>query len=251
MKNIIITGAGTGMGLSMTKKFLENDWHVIIGVHNLNKAKNVYQELVQKYSLEKVTLKQVNVGDSESVEKFSNEANAENDHIDAIINNAGIFIGGQLQDLTEEEWDKTMAVDVKSIYLMTKAFIPGIIKRRAGSIINIASVAGLLGDYSMPAYNAAKGAVVNLVRSMALDYGPYGIRVNNINPGATNTPMFKGNPETIKQSYRDASPLKRIAEPEEIANVAYFLVSEEASAITGQNIGASMGYGIWSGQPKQ
>lgn len=251
MKNIIITGAGTGMGLSMTKKFLENDWHVIMGVHNLNKAKNVYQELVQKYSLEKVTLKQVNVGDSESVEKFSNEANAENDHIDAIINNAGIFIGGQLQDLTEEEWDKTMAVDVKSIYLMTKAFIPGMIKRRAGSIINIASVAGLLGDYSMPAYNAAKGAVVNLVRSMALDYGPYGIRVNNINPGATNTPMFKGNPETVKQSYRDASPLKRIAEPEEIANVAYFLVSEEASAITGQNIGASMGYGIWSGQPKQ
>lgn len=251
MKNIIITGAGTGMGLSMTKKFLENDWHVIIGVHNLNKAKNVYQELVQKYSLEKVTLKQVNVGDSESVEKFSNEANAENDHIDAIINNAGIFIGGQLQDLTEEEWDKTMAVDVKSIYLMTKAFILGMIQRRAGSIINIASVAGLLGDYSMPAYNAAKGAVVNLVRSMALDYGPYGIRVNNINPGATNTPMFKGNPETVKHSYRDASPLKRIAEPEEIANVAYFLVSEEASAITGQNIGASMGYGIWSGQPKQ
>lgn len=251
MKNIIITGAGTGMGLSMTKKFLENDWHVIIGVHNLNKAKNVYQELVQKYSLEKVTLKQVNVGDSESVEKFSNEANAENDHIDAIINNAGIFIGGQLQDLTEEEWDKTMAVDVKSIYLMTKAFILGMIQRRAGSIINIASVAGLLGDYSMPAYNAAKGAVVNLVRSMALDYGPYEIRVNNINPGATNTPMFKGNPETVKQSYRDASPLKRIAEPEEIANVAYFLVSEEASAITGQNIGASMGYGIWSGQPKQ
>lgn len=250
MKNII-TGAGTGMGLSMTKKFLENDWHVIIGVHNLNKAKNVYQELVQKYSLEKVTLKQVNVGDSESVEKFSNEANAENDHIDAIINNAGIFIGGQLQDLTEEEWDKTMAVDVKSIYLMTKAFILGMIQRRAGSIINIASVAGLLGDYSMTAYNVAKGAVVNLVRSMALDYGPYGIRVNNINPGATNTPMFKGNPETVKQSYRDASPLKRIAEPEEIANVAYFLVSEEASAITGQNIGASMGYGIWSGQPKQ
>lgn len=144
-----------------------------------------------------------------------------------------------------------MAVDVKSIYLMTKAFIPGMIKRRAGSIINIASVAGLLGDYSMTAYNAAKGAVVNLVRSMALDYGSYGIRVNNINPGATNTPMFKGNPETVKQSYRDASPLKRIAEPEEIANVAYFLVSEEASAITGQNIGASMGYGIWSGQPKQ
>ncbi|WP_240818000.1 SDR family NAD(P)-dependent oxidoreductase [Limosilactobacillus reuteri] len=156
MKNIIITGAGTGMGLSMTKKFLANDWHVITGVHNLDKAKAVYQELVQKYSPEKVTLKQVNVGDSKSVEEFSNEVNTENSHIDAIINNAGIFIGGQLQDLTEEEWDKTMAVDVKSIYLMTKAFIPGMIQCRAGSIINIASVAGLLGDYSMPAYKCRK-----------------------------------------------------------------------------------------------
>lgn len=251
MKNIIITGAGTGMGLSMTKKFLDNDWHVIMGIHNLDKAKGVYQELVQKYSPEKVTLKQVNVGNFESVEKFSNEVNAENNHIDAIINNAGIFTGGQLQDLTEEEWDRTMAVDVKSIYLMTKAFIPGMLKRHAGNIINVASVAGLLGDFDMPAYSAAKGAVVNLVRSMALDYGPYGIRVNNINPGATNTPMFAGNPEEVKKSYADASPLKRIAEPDEIANVAYFLVSDEAAAITGQNIAASMGYGIWSGQPKQ
>lgn len=144
-----------------------------------------------------------------------------------------------------------MAVDVKSIFLMTKAFVPGMIARHAGNIINISSVAGLLGDYNMPAYNAAKGAVTNLVRSMALDYGQYGIRVNNINPGATNTPMFQGNPEEVKAAYRNGSPLKRIAEPEEIANVAYFLVSDQASAITGQNIGVSMGYGIWTGQPKQ
>lgn len=95
------------------------------------------------------------------------------------------------------------------------------------------------------------GAGTNLVRSMALDYGQYGIRVNNINPGATNTPMFQGNSEEVKATYRNGSPLKRIAEPEEIANVAYFLVSDQASAITGQNVGASMGYGIWTGQPKQ
>lgn len=95
------------------------------------------------------------------------------------------------------------------------------------------------------------GTGTNLVRSMALDYGQYGIRVNNINPGATNTPMFQGNSEEVKAAYRNGSPLKRIAEPEEIANVAYFLISDQASAITGQNVGASMGYGIWTGQPKQ
>lgn len=86
---------------------------------------------------------------------------------------------------------------------------------------------------------------------MALDYGQYGIRVNNINPGATNTPMFQCNPEEVKAAYRNGSPLKRVAEPEEIANVAYFLISDQASAITGQNVGATMGYGIWTGQPKQ
>ena len=171
--------------------------------------------------------------------------------VDTVINNAGIFTGGLLHELSEEDWDKTMAVDVKSIFLMTKAFVPGMMARHAGNIINISSVAGLLGDYNMPAYNAAKGAVTNLVRSMALDYGQYGIRVNNINPGATNTPMFQGNSEEGKAAYRNDSPLKRIAEPEEIANVAYFLVSDQTSAITGQNVGASMGYGIWTGQPKQ
>lgn len=228
MSNIIITGAGTGMGLSMTKKFLANDWHVIMAVRNAAKAEKVYQELQDQYG-DQVAMYQV----------------------DTVINNAGIFTGSLLHELSKEAWDKTMAVDVKSIFLMTKAFVPGMMARHAGNIINISSVAGLLGDYNMPAYNAAKGAGTNLVRSMALDYGQYGIRVNNINPGATNTPMFQGNSEEVKAAYRNGSPLKRIAEPEEIANVAYFLVSDQASAITGQNVGASMGYGIWTGQPKQ
>ncbi|MGM9907038.1 SDR family NAD(P)-dependent oxidoreductase [Limosilactobacillus sp.] len=250
MSNIIITGAGSGMGLSMTKKFLANDWNVIMAVLNAAKTQEIYQKLQDKYGGQ-VTMYQVDVSNRQSVDHFADQVNAKYDQIDAVINNAGIFTGGLLHELSEEDWDKTMAVDVKSIFLMTKAFVPGMMARHEGNIINISSVAGLLGDYNMPVYNAAKGAVTNLVRSMALDYGPYGIRVNNINPGATNTPMFQGNPEEVKAAYRNASPLKRIAEPEEIANVAYFLVSDQASAITGQNVGASMGYGIWTGQPKQ
>ena len=250
MSNIIITGAGTGMGLSMTKKFLANNWNVIMAVLSTEKSQAVYQELQEKYG-NRVAMYQVDVSDSQSVSQFADQVNAKYDQIDAVINNAGIFTGGLLHELSEEAWDRTMAVDVKSIFLMTKAFIPGMIARQAGNIINISSVSGLHGDYNMPAYNAAKGAVTNLVRSMALDYGQYGIRVNNINPGATNTPMFQGNPEAVQAAYRNGSPLKRVAEPEEIANVAYFLVSDQASAITGQNVGATMGYGIWTGQPKQ
>lgn len=197
MSNIIITGAGSGMGLSMTKKFLANDWNVIMAVRNAAKAEKIYQELQDQYD-DRVAMYEVDVSDGQAVAKFADQVNAKYDQIDAVINNAGIFTGGLLHELSEEDWDKTMAVDVKSIFLMTKAFVPGMIARHAGNIINISSVAGLLGDYNMPAYNAAKGAVTNLVRSMALDYGQYGIRVNNINPGATNTPMFQGNPEEVK-----------------------------------------------------
>lgn len=250
MSNIVITGAGTGMGLSMTKKFLAKGWKVIMAVLSAEKSQETYQELQDKYG-DQVAMYQVDVSDGQSVNQFADQVNTKYDQIDAVVNNAGIFTGGLLHELSEEAWDKTMAVDVKSIFLMTKAFVPGMMARHAGSIINISSVSGLHGDYNMPAYNAAKGAVTNLVRSMALDYGQYGIRVNNINPGATNTPMFQGNPEEVKDAYRNGSPLKRIAEPEEIANVAYFLVSNQASAITGQNVGATMGYGIWTGQPKQ
>lgn len=152
MKNVIITGAATGMGLSMTKKFAANDWHVIMGVRNVEKAQKVYDQLVKEYSVDHVSIHAVDVGNSASVAAFAKEVNGEVDHIDAIINNAGVFIGGQLQDLPEEDWDKTMAVDVKSIYLMTKAFVPGMIARKQGNIINISSVAGLLGDYGMPGY---------------------------------------------------------------------------------------------------
>ena len=103
----------------------------------------------------------------------------------------------------------------------------------------------------MAAYSAAKGAVVNLVRSMALDYGKYNIRVNNIAPGPTNTKMFKQNPLDVITSFNNISPLHHIVEPDDIANVAYFLASDQAKSITGQNMQVTAGFGIYSDQPIQ
>ena len=93
-----------------------------------------------------------------------------------------------MHEVTEDAWDRIMAIDVKSVYLMTKEFVPDMIEQKAGTIVNTASISGLTSDYNMAAYNAAKGALVNLVRAMTLDYGKYGIRVNNVNPGPTMTP---------------------------------------------------------------
>lgn len=111
MSNIIITGAGTGMGLSMTKKFLANDWHVIMAARNAAKAEKVYQELQDQYG-DQVAMYQVDVSNGQAVAKFAEQVNAQYDQVDTVINNAGIFTDGLLHELSEEDWDKTMAVDV-------------------------------------------------------------------------------------------------------------------------------------------
>jgi meso-butanediol dehydrogenase/(S,S)-butanediol dehydrogenase/diacetyl reductase len=125
------------------------------------------------------------------------------------------------------------------------------IERRSGTIVNTSSISGLQGDYNMAVYNAAKGAVVNLVRAMALDYGKYGIRVNNVNPGPTMTPMFKSNPQSVIDEFAQASPLGKLVKPEDIARTMYFLASEESDPITGENIPVSAGFEVYSGQPVQ
>lgn len=108
-----------------------------------------------------------------------------------------------------------------------------VLKKQKSSIINIASVSGLLGDYNMAVYSAAKGAVVNLVRSMTLNYGKDGIRVNNVYPGPTNTPMFQKNPASVIESFNQASPLGHVVEPEDIVAMVYFLSSDQASSLRG------------------
>lgn len=140
-----------------------------------------------------------------------------------------------------------METDVKSIYLTAKHFIPDMIKNGGGTIVNTASISGIEADYKMPVYNAAKGAIVNLTRAMALDYAEDNIRVNSVCPGATRTNMI--NPENISK-YAKANPMKRICEPEEIAKAMYFLASEESSYCNGVNLPVTGGLDVHTGQPK-
>lgn len=250
MKTIVITGAASGMGLCATKKFLNNNWQVVMADYDVENGQAQADKLAQKFQ-NAVQFKQTNVADAKSVADLAKFSHATFGKIDAIINNAGIFVKGALHEVAENDWDRIMAIDVKSVYLMTKSFVPEMIEQRNGVILNTASISGLMGDFNMAAYSAAKGALTNLVKSMALDYGKYGIRVNNIAPGPTNTPMFQQNPQAVIDQFTDASPLKKIVEPEDIANMMFFLASDEASSVTGQNVGVTAGFGIYSSQPQQ
>lgn len=251
MKTIVITGAASGMGLCATKKFLSQNWNIVMADFDSKNGQVKADSLSKEFTNSKVVFKQTDVSDAESVQNLAAFSHKIFDKIDAIINNAGIFVSGALHEIPENSWDKIMNVDVKSIYLMTKSFVPDMIKNKSGVIINTASVSGLLGDYNMAAYSAAKGAVTNLVKSMALDYGKYGIRVNNVAPGPTNTPMFQKNPQETIDKFIAASPINKIVEPEDIAATMYFLVSDDARSITGQNIPVTAGFGIYSSQPQQ
>lgn len=251
MKTVVITGAASGMGLSATKIFLEHNWNVAMADYNQEQGQQKADELAKKHSTEQVKFFQTDVSDEKSVEKLAKSVADAFDHADALLNNAGVFTGGMLHEVKTADWDRIMNIDVKSIYLMAKYFVPSMIERKSGVIVNTASVSGLMGDYNMAAYNAAKGAVVNLVRSMALDYGQYGIRVNNVNPGPTNTPMFQQNPQSVIDEFVEASPMNKLVEPEDVAKTMYFLTTDGAKSITGQNIPVTAGFGVWSSQPKQ
>lgn len=250
-KTVVITGAASGMGLSDTRKFLSNGWNVVMADYNAEAGEKIATSLQKEFPNSKVLFQKIDVSDETSVNNLAKVVFEKFKQIDSIINNAGVFAKGALHELDSKTWDRVMNIDVKSIFLMTKAFVPKMIQKRNGVITNIASISGLRGDYEMAAYSAAKGAVVNLVRSMALDYGKYGIRVNNIAPGPTNTKMFKQNSPEVIKAFNDASPLGHIVEPEDIANMAYFLASDQARAITGQNIQVTAGFGIYSNQPVQ
>lgn len=156
-----------------------------------------------------------------------------------LFNNAGIIRRANVLDTTEEEWDKVMAVNVKSIFLMSKFSIPYIEKAGGGSIINTSSGWGLKGGINAVSYCASKGAVTNMTRAMAIDHGKQNIRVNAICPGDTDTPMLRdearqlGQPEENFMTEAADRPLRRYAQPIEIAHSALYLASDAASYITG------------------
>ncbi|VDG19519.1 short-chain dehydrogenase [Lactobacillus koreensis] [Lactiplantibacillus mudanjiangensis] len=250
-KTVVITGGVSGMGLSATKLFLSHGWQVAMADYNADLGAKVYQELSQQYSSKQVIFVPTNVAELDSVMTLKDAVLKQFGHVDSMINNAGVFTPGRLDEVEEAAWDRVMAIDVKSILLTAKAFIPGMMAQKQGTIVNTASVSGLMGDYNMAAYSAAKGAVANLVKSMALDYAPYQIRVNNVAPGPTNTPMFQANPQAVIDEFIQASPLKRLVEPADVARAMYFLATDASDPITGQTLPVTAGFGLYSGQPVQ
>ena len=234
-KVALITGAGSGMGKSAALIFAQEGAKVAAVDINEAQVKETAGEIA-KNGGEAIALR-ADVSNSENVKRVVDETVAKFGGLNIVYNNAGIEGDSNfLSNMTEEQFDRVIAINLRGVFLGMKYALPHLVKAGGGSIINQASIAGLIAVRGGAAYAAAKAGVIALTRVGALEYGRYNIRVNAICPGAIETPMAQrirqGQPPNPKAIQR-ISVLGRMAEPEEIAKVALFLASDDSSFATG------------------
>ena len=232
-KTAVVTGAASGIGAGIARRFVAEGARVVIADINAAAATALAAELGDA-----AIAIAVDVSDRDSVAALAAAATAALGAIDILINNAGIgHVPQALEDLADDEFERLLAVNVRSVYLTARALVPAMKTRRRGVILNIGSTAGVSPRPLLTWYNASKGWVITATRSMAVELAPFGIRVNAINPVASETPLlatFMGSdtPET-RARFLASIPLGRFATAEDMANTATFLCSDEAGMITG------------------
>ena len=240
-KKAVVTGGACGIGLEVVKKFVAEGAEVIFA--------DIQQEAGEKVAAETgATFVRCDVSNSEDVRKVIAAAG---DKLDIIYNNAGVYLSGRdgrITDIEEDIWEKVIAINLRSVFLFCKYGLP-LLMKNGGSVINTASSAGVIGIPDCDAYTATKGAIVQLTKSMAAEYGRYNVRVNCIAPAAIMTPMMRqSNPENStfdeERFLKLRTPLRRYGTPEEIANIALFLASDDSTYMNGAILVADGGITI-------
>jgi meso-butanediol dehydrogenase/(S,S)-butanediol dehydrogenase/diacetyl reductase len=247
-KTVIVTGAGSGIGEGAARRFSNEGANVMIVGRTKDKLDKVAASLPADRTLAHVA----DVSNETDVERLIQAAVAKFGGIDVVVNAAGVFAGSTITESTTEDWRKVMSNDVDSIFFMCRAAMPHLIKSK-GNIINVSSVSGMGGDWNSSLYNAAKGAVTNFTRSIAMDYGRQGVRVNAVCPSMTVTDMTKDMVEKpeLMESFKERTPLWGPATPEDIAGPIAFLASDDARYVTGVNLPVDGGVTAANGQPPQ
>ncbi|MFT6272805.1 MAG: 3-oxoacyl-[acyl-carrier protein] reductase [Dinoroseobacter sp.] len=231
-KTAIITGGGSGFGAGIARVFAAQGATVLVADINLEGAKSIAAEVGGFYA-------ETNVANAASVAALYETALAQFGRApDILVNNAGItHLPQPMEEVSEDEFDRVLNVNAKSVYLTAKTFVPAFKARGSGAILNVASTAGVSPRPNLNWYNASKGWMITATKTMAVELAPFGIRVNAINPVAGETPLLKtfmgeDTPERRAQ-FLATIPLGRFSTPEDMGNAAAFLCSDAASMITG------------------
>ncbi|MCB0115008.1 MAG: glucose 1-dehydrogenase [Caldilineaceae bacterium] len=229
----VITGGGSGIGQAIALRFAREGAKVAVVDLRRSRAEDTTAQ-IHDFGGEALAV-DADVSAARTVEAMAQTVTAHWGRVDILVNNAAISQGDDVRAIDEELWDRNLAVVLKGAFLCTKSVIDGMIERRTGAIVNIASVNGLTGLGEEP-YSAAKAGLINLTQNLAIKYGQYGVRANVICPGTVRTPIWAARVAQDPQIFDKLAgwyPLGRVGEPEDIANAALFLASDEASWITG------------------
>jgi meso-butanediol dehydrogenase/(S,S)-butanediol dehydrogenase/diacetyl reductase len=245
-KVVIVTGAGSGIGAGTARRFLQEGALVALNGRREHKLR----ETIAGFDPAKSLVHPGDVSEEDYVKRLVEDTVNQFGKLDVLVNNAAWAIFGPFAQGTTQDWRKTMATDLDSVYFATREALPHLLKTK-GSIVNVSSVSGLGGDWGLSFYNAAKGALTNLTRSLALEYGSRGVRVNAVAPSLTSTEatadLVKN--EAVMAAFRERLPIGRSATPDEVAGVIAFLASEDAVFINGVNLPIDGGVHASNGQP--
>lgn len=239
-KTAIITGASRGIGRGIAKVFAEQGANVAFTYSSSVQAAEELEKELSAYGV-KVKGYQSNAADFNEAQKLVDDVIAAFGTVDILINNAGITKDNLLMRISEEDFDKVIEVNLKSVFNMTKAVQRIMLKNKAGSIINMSSVVGVKGNAGQTNYAASKAGVIGFSKSVALELGSRNIRCNVIAPGFIETEMTDKLSADVVEGWRNAIPLKRGGTPEDVANVCVFLASDMSAYVTGQTINVDGG----------
>ncbi len=249
-KVAVITGSGQGIGKGIAFQFAKEGAKVVVVDMNYENAEEVRKE-IEKMGTESITIK-VDVSNEQQVIEMVKEVTEKFGTIDVLVNGAGIDIPVPVLEMTQDIWDKTMAVNARSVFLVSKEVGKIMIENKRGSIVNISSICAKTGEISNSVYCASKAAVSLFTDSLSKEWARYNIRVNAMCPATIDTPMIDDSfnkraqkagkdPKEFENELLDKVPLGRRGKPSEVGRLAVFLASDESSYITGQNINITGG----------
>ena len=239
-KVALVTGASRGIGHAIALKLAAAGADVAVIYSGSEDAAQATVDAILALGRKAIKVK-ANVGSADDVAAMVATVHETFGHIDILVNNAGITRDGLLMRMKDSDWDDVININLKSVYLVTKAVSKIMMKQRSGKIINMTSVVGVTGNAGQANYSASKAGVIGFTKTCAKELASRGITVNAIAPGFIHTDMTDVLPDKVKDAMVEAIPLHRMAEPDEVANVALFLASELASYVTGQVINVDGG----------
>ncbi|NTW52479.1 MAG: 3-oxoacyl-[acyl-carrier-protein] reductase [Chlorobiaceae bacterium] len=238
-KTAIVTGSARGIGQAIALDLASKRADLVICDVKAEWLAETEEALKQLGA--KVTCKELDVTSSEACQKVFNEIAEENGRIDILVNNAGITRDGLLMRMSDDDWDAVLTVNLKGTFNCTKAVTRTMMKQRSGSIINIASVVGIMGNAGQANYAASKGGVIAFTKSVAKELSSRNIRANAVAPGFISSKMTDALSDDVRQKMLDAIPLNSFGTPQDVANAVAFLAGDQSSYITGQVLSVNGG----------